>query len=79
MAKSKVLGIVTAYAYAVQAGYTGTEADFAEQLNLAMQAGGYADSAQQSAQSARQYYQDTRALFNSIDIENGVLIIGSAS
>lgn len=57
MAKTFDLGAVTAYAYAVAQGFTGTEKDFGEQLNLALQAGGYADQAEQYAQDSSDYAQ----------------------
>ena len=84
MAKTFDLGAVTAYAYAVAEGYTGTEKDFGEQLNLALQAGGYADQAEQyasdasgSATEAEGYKDETLALLNSIQVDGNTLVIGT--
>ena len=56
MVTVKDLGAVTAYAYAVQLGYTGTEEEFAEvlarQATVAAEAAGYADAAKESADAS---------------------------
>lgn len=84
MAKTFDLGAVTAYAYAVAHGFTGTEADFGEQLNLALAAGGYAEQAQGyandasgSATEAEGYKDETLALLNSIQVDGNTLVIGT--
>lgn len=83
MAKTFDLGAVTAYAYAVAHGFTGTEKDFGEQLNLALQAGGYAEQSRQYSldaytyqQNAKLYMNMTAALLNSIHVEDSTLFIG---
>jgi len=59
----KDLGMVTAYAYALSQGYTGTEEEFAEGVLASAE---YADNAQASATAAAQSKTDAQAAASSV-------------